>query len=96
VRTFLNAYRKAGLENHLAQLGRQDRIELGDGKFKYVDITVPWEYWIDEDGREYRELLFDPDKLKIAIEQLSPQDSKKAMVYYERLLDLCRTVGFEV
>jgi len=94
VRAFLRQFAKAGLENRLAMFGRQDRIETGNDKFKYVDIAPPW--YIDEEYPETKELLFDPKKLKKAIEQLPEASQKKAFVYFDRLLDLCRQVGFEV
>lgn len=94
VRMFLHKYAKAGLENRLAPFGRQDRIELGDGKFKYVDLAVPWN--IDEDDKNHKELLFDPEKLEQAINELPELTRKKAQVYYDRLVSLCRDAGFEL
>jgi hypothetical protein len=94
VQAWYRLYAKVGLENRLAPLGRQDRIVDEQGNFKTVDIAVPW--YIDDDKPEYKELLFDPKKLARAIAQLPEATRGRAHVYYERLLELCRQVGFDV
>ncbi len=98
---FIEQYEKAGLRANFATIhtwGPQDIIFDEHGNFKFVDIDPAWEEpeEIDEESYTSNCLRFDPTKLQAAIADLEGAKQEQAQMYFDRLLELCRSVGFEV
>jgi len=101
IKRFIDKLETAGLRENFAAvhaLGPQDVIFDADGGFRFVDIDPAWEEPEDIGEAGYTEncLRFDPIKLQAAIQELEEGKQKQAQVYLDRLLELCRSVGFEV
>jgi len=101
INSFLDAYEEAGLRENFAAVhtwGPQDVIYDTEGNFRFVDVDPAWEEpeEILEDGYTEACLRFSPQKLQLAIERLDGDRREKAQNLYNRLMDLCREVGFAV
>ena len=101
IQSFIDRYEAAGLRENFAAVhawGPQDVLYEESGNFRFVDVDPAWEEpeEIGEEGYTEACLRFSPEKLGTAIGQLDGDKKAKAQNLYNRLLALCREVGFKI